>query len=66
MKSLVIAEKPSQSQAYAAAPYALGMCRTREGCTALFSREDAERLALNCRQPDLEEIMVHLEKEGAQ
>ncbi len=50
----------------AAAPYALGMCRTREGCTALFSREDAERLALNCRQPDLEEIMVHLEKEGAQ
>ena len=50
----------------AAAPYALGVCRTREGCTALFSREDAERLALDCRQPDLEEIMVHLEKEGVQ
>ncbi len=50
----------------AAAPYALGVCRTREGCTALFRREDAERLGIGCRQPDLEEIMVHLEKEGAQ
>ena len=49
-----------------AAPYVLGVCRTREGCTALFKREDAKRLALSCRQPDLEEIMVHLEKEGAQ
>ena len=49
-----------------AAPFILGQCRTREGCTALLRREDAERLNLDCRQPDLEEIMVHLEKEGAQ
>ena len=49
----------------AAAPCALGTCRTKDGCTALFKREDAERLAIDCRQPDLEEIMVHLEKEEA-
>lgn len=49
----------------AAAPCALGTCRTKDGCTALFRREDAERMALDCRQPDLEEIMVHLEKEEA-
>ena len=47
------------------APYILGTCRTKDGCTALFKREDAERLAIDCRQPDLEEIMVHLEKEEA-
>ena len=49
----------------AAAPCALGTCRTKDGCTVLFRREDAERLAIDCRQPDLEEIMVHLEKEEA-
>ena len=43
-----------------------------DDCYRLWSRiekgtpkEDAERLTLDCRQPDLEEIMVHLEKEGA-
>lgn len=47
----------------AAAGCVLGACRTKDGCTALFKREDAERLSIDCRQPDLEEIMVHLEKE---
>ena len=47
----------------AAASCVLGTCRTKDACTALFKREDAERLSLDCRQPDLEEIMVHLEKE---
>ena len=47
----------------AAVPCVLGTCRTKDGCTALFKREEAERLSIDCRQPDLEEIMVHLEKE---
>jgi len=41
---------------------ALGVCRTREGCTVLLSAADAGRFGT--REATLEEIMVHLEKEG--
>ncbi len=40
----------------------LGVCRTREGYTVLVSAADAERF--ESREATLEEIMVHLEKEG--
>ena len=45
----------------------LGCCRQKAGDTLLIRREDAGRFAgMPCRQPELEEIMVHLEKEGAE
>ena len=40
----------------------LGACRMREGYTVLLSAADAERFG--SREATLEEIMVHLEKEG--
>lgn len=40
---------------------ALGICRTRGGCTALLRREDGEKFA--ARKATLDEIMTHLEKE---
>ena len=42
----------------------LGGCRVRDGCTALLKREDAEKMGAACRVPTLDEIMVHLDKEG--
>ena len=42
----------------------LGVCRVRDGCTALLKREDAEKMDAACRVPTLDEIMVHLDKEG--
>ena len=42
---------------------ALGVCRVRNGCTALLKREDAEKMGVACRVPTLDEIMVHLDKE---
>ncbi len=43
---------------------ALGVCRVRNGCTVLLKREDADALGIACRMPTLDEIMVHLDKEG--
>ena len=42
---------------------ALGVCRTRDGCTVLVKQEDAGDRG---RLPDLDEIMIHLDKEDAQ
>ena len=39
---------------------ALGLCRTRDGATALFRAEDAPA---DSRTPTLDEVMIHLEKE---
>ena len=47
-------------------PLALGVCRVREGCTVLVDKEKAPEAGLPVRQPTLDEIMVHLEKEAAQ
>ena len=41
----------------------LGERRTRKGRTVLLRRQDADGLGLPVRKPELEEIMVHLEKE---
>ncbi len=43
---------------------ALGVCRVREGYTALLHRADAERLSAETRLPTLDEIMIHLDREG--
>ena len=48
----------------AVAEAALGVGRTRDGHTALLRQEDAEALGLPVRLPSLDEIIVHLEKEG--
>ena len=45
-------------------PQALGACRARTGFTSLLRREDAAGLALPVRTPTLDEIMVHLDREG--
>lgn len=45
---------------------ALGVCRVRDGYTALLPKEQAGALSLPLRRPSLDEIMVHLEKEEAQ
>ena len=47
-------------------PLSLGLCRTRDGCTALFKTQDADRLGHPSRKATLDEIMVHLEKEAEQ
>lgn len=47
----------------AAAEAAIGCKRSKTGHTALFCAEDAERLAVGCRPADLEDIMLHMEKE---
>ena len=41
-----------------------GQRRTRDGFTALVRTEDAEKLSVPVREANLEEIMVHLEKEA--
>ena len=45
-------------------PLLIGARRTKDGYSALVRAEDAERLALPMRKVNLEEIMVHLEKEA--
>jgi len=40
---------------------ALGICPVRDGATVLIRREDGETLG---RTPTLDEVMIHLEKEG--
>lgn len=45
---------------------ALGVCRVRGGSTALIEKEKAAKAGWPVRQPTLDEIMVHLEKEDAQ
>ena len=42
----------------------IGERRSKEGCTALIRREDAGRFPLPSRACNLEEIMVHMEKEA--
>lgn len=46
-------------------PYLVGTKRTKEGHSALIRCEDAARVSIPSREADLEEIMVHLEKEEA-
>ncbi len=61
---LLVREGPLSSEQEA---LVLGRCRQKAGDTLLIRREDAGRFAgMPCRQPELEEIMVHLEKEGAE
>ena len=61
---LLVREGPLSSEQEA---LVLGCCRQKAGDTLLIRREDAGRFAgMPCRQPELEEIMVHLEKEGAE
>ncbi len=43
-------------------PIARGACRTKDGWTVLLRKEDG--MAANTREASLEEIMIHLEKEG--
>ena len=50
-------EMPAETQAAAH-----GACRTRDGWTALIKAEDAG--AFETREASLEEIMIHLEREG--
>ena len=42
---------------------ALGVCRVRDGFTALLRRQDAAGLDVPVRLPTLDEIMIHLDKE---
>ena len=42
---------------------AKGVCRVRDGYTALLEAEDAKRAGIPCRAATLDEIMVHLDKE---
>ena len=61
---LLVREGPLSSEQEA---LVLGRCRQKAGDTLLIRREDAGRFAgMSCRQPELEEIMVHLDKEGAE
>jgi len=46
-------------------PLALGLCRVRDGYTALLNAADAAALGVECRVPTLDEIMVHLDREEA-
>lgn len=41
----------------------IGVCRSKEGATALIRTADAEKFE-NTYSPSLEEIMVHIEREG--
>ena len=43
---------------------ALGVCRVRDGATVLLNRRDAEGMETPCRVPTLDEIMIHLDREG--
>ena len=44
-------------------PEFIGVCRSRDGATALIKAADAEKFE-NTYSPSLEEIMVHIEREG--
>ena len=44
-------------------PFSLGQRRTKDGCTVLVEKKAADAFSLPFRQPTLDEIMVHLEKE---
>ena len=44
----------------------IGIRRSKEGCTALVRREDAQRIGMPSLETDLESVMVHLEKEEAE
>ena len=46
-------------------PLAKGVCRVRDGYTALLTTQDAKQLGIPCRPATLDEIMVHLDKEEA-
>ena len=48
----------------ATASLLIGPRRAKEGYTALVRKEDAARLPLSCEPVNLEEIMVHMEKEA--
>ena len=45
-------------------PLLIGTRRSKEGFSALVRAEDVSQLALPAREANLEEILVHLEKEG--
>lgn len=59
-----IAHFESVTAAREALPDALGIKRTKDGCTALIKSEDAQRLGLETESATLESIMVHIEKES--
>ena len=42
-----------------------GVCRVRDGYTALIQADDAKAAGIPCRAATLDEIMVHLDKEEA-
>ena len=44
-------------------PLAKGVCRVRDGYTALLTTQDAKQLGIPCCAATLDEIMVHLDKE---
>ena len=44
---------------------AKGVCRVRDGYTALIQADDAKAAGIPCRPATLDEIMVHLDKEEA-
>lgn len=54
----------SVDEAHRFAPTALGIKRTRNGCTALIPTQDCAQLNRVCEKATLETIMVHIEKEG--
>ena len=54
----------TKDDADAASPLLIGVRRSKEGFTALVRTEDAGKLSLPTRTANLEEIMVHLEKEA--
>ena len=47
-------------------PLMIGLKRAKHGCTALVRAEDAQRLPVPVLRPDLDAIMVHMEKENDQ
>lgn len=59
-----IAQFESVTAAREVLPDALGIKRTKDGCTALIKSEDAQRLGLETERATLESIMVHIEKES--
>ena len=47
-------------------PLMIGLKHAKHGCTALVRAEDAQRLPVPVLRPDLDVIMVHMEKENDQ
>ena len=47
-------------------PLMIGLKHAKHGCTALVRAEDAQRLPVPVLRPDLDAIMVHMEKENDQ